>query len=241
MWPVCSEIRTVFTTLLSALLSLACGSFRCIFNCKTLNEHCVILINAICVGHFFTFWCRKKIYKMHLKSVIITMHLILLHILSQVTLWIWHSYVETQCYRQVILYLLFYFNRNIIDEQNHVYKRTCVGDYVVHSVKRILSYFVCLCLFLMQAEAWIKGKLQDLKDGCNIQRCPLQDWEEASQTLQRDLKDFENTLIQLNQVKQQKKDSTQGRALTEILLACVTRTGNPHPKVNNYLGSEWDH
>lgn len=52
----------------------------------------------------------------------------------------------------------------------------------------------------MQAEAWIKGKLQDLKDGCNIQRCPLQDWEEASQTLQRDLKDFENTLIQLNQV-----------------------------------------
>ena len=52
----------------------------------------------------------------------------------------------------------------------------------------------------MQAEAWIKGKLQDLKDGCNIQRCPLQDWEEASQTLQRDLKDFENNLIQLNQV-----------------------------------------
>lgn len=53
---------------------------------------------------------------------------------------------------------------------------------------------------------WIKGKLQDLKDGCNIQRCPLQDWDEASQTLQRDLKDFENTLIQLNQVR--KSDST---------------------------------
>uniref|UniRef100_A0A3Q3GK68 Spectrin beta chain, non-erythrocytic 1-like n=1 Tax=Labrus bergylta TaxID=56723 RepID=A0A3Q3GK68_9LABR len=54
-----------------------------------------------------------------------------------------------------------------------------------------------------KAEAWIKGKLQDLKDGCNIQRCPLQDWEEASQTLQRDLKDFENTLIQLNQMGEQ--------------------------------------
>ncbi|MED6284993.1 hypothetical protein CHARACLAT_024562, partial [Characodon lateralis] len=51
----------------------------------------------------------------------------------------------------------------------------------------------------LQAEAWIKSKLQDLKDGCNVQYCPLQDWEEASQTLQRDLKDFENTLIQLNQ------------------------------------------
>lgn len=63
----------------------------------------------------------------------------------------------------------------------------------------------------MKAEAWIKGKLQDLKDGCNIQRCPLQDWEEASQTLQRDLKDFENTLIQLNQV------TTRGRTLTDIL------------------------
>ncbi|XP_041865988.1 spectrin beta chain, non-erythrocytic 1 isoform X3 [Melanotaenia boesemani] len=56
---------------------------------------------------------------------------------------------------------------------------------------------------VLQAEAWIKGKLQDLKDGCNIQYCPLQDWEEASQTLQRDLKDFENTLIQLNQMGEQ--------------------------------------
>uniref|UniRef100_A0A3B4ZRE8 Spectrin beta chain, non-erythrocytic 2-like n=1 Tax=Stegastes partitus TaxID=144197 RepID=A0A3B4ZRE8_9TELE len=56
---------------------------------------------------------------------------------------------------------------------------------------------------VVQAEAWIKGKLQDLKDGCNIQCCPLQDWEEASQTLQRDLKDFENTLIQLNQMGEQ--------------------------------------
>ncbi|XP_028845380.1 spectrin beta chain, non-erythrocytic 5 isoform X3 [Denticeps clupeoides] len=54
-----------------------------------------------------------------------------------------------------------------------------------------------------QAEAWIKGKLQDLKDGCSFQRCPLKDWEEKSQALQRDLKDFENTLIQLNQTGEQ--------------------------------------
>ena len=56
-------------------------------------------------------------------------------------------------------------------------------------------------LVCLQAEAWMKGKLRDLKDGCNIQRSPLTDWEEVSQTLQRDLKDFENTLIQLNQVR----------------------------------------
>ncbi|XP_034408319.1 uncharacterized protein LOC117744242 isoform X3 [Cyclopterus lumpus] len=55
----------------------------------------------------------------------------------------------------------------------------------------------------LQAEEWIKGKLQDLKDRYNIQCCPLQDWEEASQTLQRDLKDFENTLIQLTQMGEQ--------------------------------------
>lgn len=56
---------------------------------------------------------------------------------------------------------------------------------------------------VLQAEAWIKGKLQELKDGWKIQRCPLQDWQEVSQTLQRDLKDFENTLIQLNQMGEQ--------------------------------------
>ena len=48
----------------------------------------------------------------------------------------------------------------------------------------------------MQAEGWVRGKLRDLKDGCD-----LQDWEEVAQTLQRDMKDFENTLIKLNQVK----------------------------------------
>ncbi|XP_041105968.1 spectrin beta chain, non-erythrocytic 1-like isoform X5 [Polyodon spathula] len=56
---------------------------------------------------------------------------------------------------------------------------------------------------ILQAETWIKGKLQDLKDGCSIEQCPLQDWEQVSQTFQRDLKDFENTMIQLNQKGEQ--------------------------------------
>ncbi|CAM9873279.1 unnamed protein product [Bubo scandiacus] len=51
---------------------------------------------------------------------------------------------------------------------------------------------------MMQAESWVRGKLRDLKDGCD-----LQDWEEVAQTLQRDMKDFENTLIKLNQMGEQ--------------------------------------
>ncbi|XP_067278657.1 spectrin beta chain, non-erythrocytic 1 isoform X6 [Pseudorasbora parva] len=53
---------------------------------------------------------------------------------------------------------------------------------------------------ITQAEAWIRAKLRDLRDG---QKCPLTDWEEVCQTLQRDLKDFENTVIQLNQMGEQ--------------------------------------
>ncbi|XP_068041561.1 uncharacterized protein [Anomalospiza imberbis] len=51
---------------------------------------------------------------------------------------------------------------------------------------------------MLQAETWVRGKLWDLKDGCD-----LQDWEEVAQTLQRDMKDFENTLIKLNQMGEQ--------------------------------------
>ena len=47
-----------------------------------------------------------------------------------------------------------------------------------------------------QAEAWIQEKLRNLGDGCS-----LADREEVTQAVQRDLKDFENTLIQLNQVR----------------------------------------
>ncbi|XP_051936360.1 uncharacterized protein LOC127610357 isoform X7 [Hippocampus zosterae] len=56
---------------------------------------------------------------------------------------------------------------------------------------------------VLQAETWSKSKLRDLKDDSKIQGCPLQDWDEASQILQRDLKDFDNTLIQLNQTGDQ--------------------------------------
>ncbi|XP_050982914.1 uncharacterized protein LOC127175708 isoform X2 [Labeo rohita] len=56
---------------------------------------------------------------------------------------------------------------------------------------------------ITQAETWIRAKLRDLRDASNIHRCPLTDWEEVCQTLQRDLKDFENTVIQLNQMGDQ--------------------------------------
>lgn len=42
----------------------------------------------------------------------------------------------------------------------------------------------------------MRGKLHDLKDGCRFQ-----EWEQIAQILQRDMKDFENTIIKLNQVK----------------------------------------
>ncbi|XP_077198485.1 uncharacterized protein LOC143839818 isoform X2 [Paroedura picta] len=51
---------------------------------------------------------------------------------------------------------------------------------------------------VMQAEKWVQMKLQDLKDGCSIQ-----EWERVAQTLQRDMKDFENTMIKLNQMGEQ--------------------------------------
>ncbi|XP_043916711.1 uncharacterized protein LOC122793068 [Protopterus annectens] len=69
-----------------------------------------------------------------------------------------------------------------------------------------LSLTQCTAQFnreIMQAEGWLRGKLRDLKDGYNIQVCPLQDSEQAAQTLQRELKDFENTLIKLNQLGEQ--------------------------------------
>ncbi|XP_042299883.1 uncharacterized protein LOC121917799 isoform X5 [Sceloporus undulatus] len=51
---------------------------------------------------------------------------------------------------------------------------------------------------VMQAEKWVQGKLLDLKDGCSIQ-----EWGHMTQTLQRDMKDFENTMIKLNQIGEQ--------------------------------------
>ncbi|XP_057198284.1 uncharacterized protein LOC130559313 isoform X2 [Triplophysa rosa] len=56
---------------------------------------------------------------------------------------------------------------------------------------------------ITQAEIWIRGRLRDLRDSCHVQRCLQKDLDEACQTLQRDVKDFENTLIQLNQMGEQ--------------------------------------
>ncbi|KAI1240668.1 hypothetical protein IHE44_0009104 [Lamprotornis superbus] len=69
---------------------------------------------------------------------------------------------------------------------------------------------------MLQAESWVRGKLRDLKDGCD-----LQDWEEVAQTLQRDMKDFENTLIKLNQMGEQLmwRSSPSAEAVRRQLLA----------------------
>ncbi|XP_030092128.2 spectrin beta chain, non-erythrocytic 2-like isoform X3 [Serinus canaria] len=67
-----------------------------------------------------------------------------------------------------------------------------------------------------KAESWVRGKLRDLKDGCD-----LQDWEEVAQTLQRDMKDFENTLIKLSQMGEQLmwRASPSAEAVRRQLLA----------------------
>eukprot|EP00075_Anas_platyrhynchos_P020550 XP_027309803.1 spectrin beta chain, non-erythrocytic 5-like [Anas platyrhynchos] len=51
---------------------------------------------------------------------------------------------------------------------------------------------------MLQAEGWVRGKLRDLKDGCE-----LQGWEQVAQALQREMKDFDNTLIKLSQMGEQ--------------------------------------
>lgn len=75
-----------------------------------------------------------------------------------------------------------------------------MGRFWLDSPSRVLEDLVespsHVALCMVQAESWVRGKLRDLKDGCD-----LQDWEEVAQTLQRDMKDFENTLIKLNQVR----------------------------------------
>ncbi|XP_032041628.1 spectrin beta chain, non-erythrocytic 5-like isoform X2 [Aythya fuligula] len=51
---------------------------------------------------------------------------------------------------------------------------------------------------MLQAEGWVRGKLRDLQDGCE-----LQGWEQVAQALQREMKDFDNTLIKLSQMGEQ--------------------------------------
>ncbi|KAL4641337.1 hypothetical protein GN956_G11502 [Arapaima gigas] len=50
---------------------------------------------------------------------------------------------------------------------------------------------------------YVDEKLEDLNEDCGVQRGPPQHSEKVSQTLQRDLKDFENNLIRLNQMGEQ--------------------------------------
>ncbi|XP_070590319.1 uncharacterized protein [Erythrolamprus reginae] len=59
----------------------------------------------------------------------------------------------------------------------------------------LLAQFNC---DMVQAEKWMRGKFHDLKDGCRFQ-----EWERIAQILHREMKDFENTIIKLNQMGEQ--------------------------------------
>ncbi|KAJ6664695.1 hypothetical protein lerEdw1_006268 [Lerista edwardsae] len=76
-----------------------------------------------------------------------------------------------------------------IEEEKQDTRRFQAGDRH-SSVDRVLPFHM--------AEKWVRAKLRDLKDGCSIQ-----EWERGAQTLQRDMKDFENTVIKLNQMGEQ--------------------------------------
>ncbi|XP_075060586.1 uncharacterized protein LOC142145032 isoform X2 [Mixophyes fleayi] len=60
------------------------------------------------------------------------------------------------------------------------------------------SLIAQLNLDIKQAESWVRGKLQDLNDQCDI--CPLQDWDRGAQSLQGDIADFESTIMRLSQM-----------------------------------------
>ncbi|XP_029595111.1 uncharacterized protein LOC115178186 isoform X2 [Salmo trutta] len=64
-----------------------------------------------------------------------------------------------------------------------------------------------------KVDSWFKRKLRDLKYGCNVLGCPLQDPEDASPTQQRDLKDIENSLIQMTRSLDVKQDGHQYETL----------------------------
>ncbi|XP_067241726.1 uncharacterized protein [Chanodichthys erythropterus] len=95
--------------------------------------------------------------------------------------------------------------KDAVDSPSCEHKDMCLAS-KVSSAQNDHSFTQQNALFnkeITQAEAWIRAKLRDLRDGSNVQKCPLTDWEEVCQTLQRDLKDFENTVIQLNQMGEQ--------------------------------------
>ncbi|KAL1263653.1 hypothetical protein QQF64_006392 [Cirrhinus molitorella] len=95
--------------------------------------------------------------------------------------------------------------KDMADSSSCEHKDLCLVS-KVSSVQNDHSFTQQNAIFnkeITQAETWIRAKLRDLRDASNVQRCPLTDWEEVCQTLQRDLKDFENTVIQLNQMGDQ--------------------------------------
>ncbi|XP_058651865.1 uncharacterized protein LOC131552243 isoform X3 [Onychostoma macrolepis] len=95
--------------------------------------------------------------------------------------------------------------KDVVDSLSCEHKDVCLVS-KVSSVQNDHSFTHQYAIFnkeITQAETWIRAKLRDLRDTSNVHRCPLTDWEELCQTLQRDLKDFENTVIQLNQMGEQ--------------------------------------
>uniref|UniRef100_A0A9J8CXV8 PH domain-containing protein n=1 Tax=Cyprinus carpio carpio TaxID=630221 RepID=A0A9J8CXV8_CYPCA len=95
--------------------------------------------------------------------------------------------------------------KDVVDSLSCEHKDVCLVS-KVSPVQNELSFTHQNAIFnkeITQAETWIRVKLRDLRDASNVHRSPLTDWEELSQTLQRDLKDFENTVIQLNQMGEQ--------------------------------------
>ncbi|XP_016389689.1 spectrin alpha chain-like, partial [Sinocyclocheilus rhinocerous] len=95
--------------------------------------------------------------------------------------------------------------KDVVDSLSCEHKDVCLVS-KVSSVQNEHSFTHQNAIFnkeITQAETWIRVKLRDLRNASNIHRCPLTDWEELCQTLQRDLKDFENTVIQLNQMGEQ--------------------------------------
>lgn len=114
--------------------------------------------------------------------------------------------IFSRCYTYIIHY--FHFCPGLFEVaalmQSELTVSTLMNLFQVYKQSKLIcrmqKHIFNLCV--MQAEAWIKSKLWDLKVRGNIQQCPVQGWDETLQILCADLKDFENVMVQLNQVRQ---------------------------------------
>ncbi|CAH2256517.1 spectrin beta chain, non-erythrocytic 5-like isoform X4 [Pelobates cultripes] len=71
-----------------------------------------------------------------------------------------------------------------------------------------------------QAETWIRDKLQYLRDQCHA--CPLQDWEQETQTIEKDIRDFEGTIMKLSQIGEHiSKGHTTSSSSLQAQLQCL--------------------